>query len=187
MEGDDHDEAYTAIEWGMGLSLEILTPQGPRHSPLPKAICAAPRMRGADALPGSKATSRSKGARRNLGDLVWPAVASAIPGRDRKPKRRSCRGTGEESDGSIVLEKSSNKAVRNGGGEGGGKGPGRRGEVDAEARPGHSAGFGVSQEAPIRGSKLNGLPKPRTSITLDFRQEPGAGKPHAGICGGGAG
>jgi hypothetical protein len=29
-------------------------------------------------------------------------------------------------------------------------------EVDAEARPGHSAGFGVSQEAPIRGSNLNG-------------------------------
>ena len=60
-------------------------------------------------------------------------------------------------------------------------------EVDAEARPGHSAGFGVSQEAPIRGSNLNGLPKPRTLITFDLRQEPGAGKPHAGICGGGAG
>ena len=60
-------------------------------------------------------------------------------------------------------------------------------EVGAEARPGHSAGFGVSQEAPIRGSTLNGPPKPRTSITFDRRQEPGAGKPHAGICGGGAG
>ena len=44
-------------------------------------------MRGADALPGSKATSRSKGSRRNLGDLVWPAVAWAIPGRDRKSRR----------------------------------------------------------------------------------------------------
>src|SRR3954465_2695491 len=60
-------------------------------------------------------------------------------------------------------------------------------EVDAEARPGHSAGFGVSQEAPIRGSNLNGPSKPRTSITFDLRQEPGARKPHAGICGGGAG
>jgi len=58
-------------------------------------------------------------------------------------------------------------------------------EVDAEARPGHSAGYGVSQEAPIRGSNLNGLSKPRTLITFDLRQEPGAGKPHAGICGGG--
>ena len=49
-------------------------------------------------------------------------------------------------------------------------------KVDAEARPGHSAGVGVSQEAPIRGSHLNGTPKPRTSVTFDLRQEPGAGK-----------
>src|SRR3954469_635369 len=88
-------------------------------------MCGA-AMRGPVALPGSEATSRKKGTRRNLGDLVWPAVACAIPGRDRKPRRRSCRGTGEESDGSIVLEKPSNKAVRSGGGEGGGKGPSRR-------------------------------------------------------------
>ena len=60
-------------------------------------------------------------------------------------------------------------------------------EVDAEARPGRSAGYGVSQEASIRGLNLNGLPKPRTLIMFDLRQEPGAGKPHAGICGGGAG
>ena len=45
-------------------------------------------------------------------------------------------------------------------------------EVDAEARPGHSAGFGVSQEAPIRGSNLNGPPKPRTSITLTSDKSP---------------
>jgi hypothetical protein len=59
--------------------------------------------------------------------------------------------------------------------------------VDAEAGPGHSAGLGLSQEVSTCGSKLNGPPKPRTSIPLDFRQEPGAEKPHAGICGGGAG
>src|SRR5690242_9234606 len=42
-------------------------------------------------------------------------------------------------------------------------------EVDAEARPGHSAGFGVSQEAPIRGSNLNGPPSPerRSRSTSD--------------------
>src|SRR5271165_4123724 len=55
-------------------------------------------MRGAVALPGSEATSRAKGSRWNLGDLVWPAVAVAIPGRGRKARSRSCRGTGEESD-----------------------------------------------------------------------------------------
>ena len=88
-------------------------------------MCGA-AMQGPVALPGSEATSRKKGTRRNLGDLVWPAVAGAIPGRDRKSRRRSCRGTGEESDGSIVLEKPSTKAVRSGGGESGGKGPSRR-------------------------------------------------------------
>jgi hypothetical protein len=82
-------------------------------------------MRGAAALPGSETISRRKGTRRNLGGLVWPAVAKAIPGRDRKSRRRSCRGTDKESDGSIVPMKPSNKAVTNGGGEGGGKGPGR--------------------------------------------------------------
>ena len=45
-------------------------------------------------------------------------------------------------------------------------------EVDAEARPGHSAGPGVSQEAPIRGANLNGPPKPRTSITLTSDKSP---------------
>src|SRR3954469_21336441 len=54
-------------------------------------------------------------------------------------------------------------------------------EVDAEARPAHSAGVGGPQAAPIRGSNLNGPSKPRTSIAFDLRQEPGAGKPHAGI------
>src|SRR4051794_32389606 len=37
-------------------------------------MCGA-AMRGPVALPGSEATSRKKGTRRNLGDLVWPAVA----------------------------------------------------------------------------------------------------------------
>ena len=39
-----------------------------------------PGMRGAVALPWSKIPSRTKGTRRNLGDLVWPAVARSDPG-----------------------------------------------------------------------------------------------------------
>jgi hypothetical protein len=35
---------------------------------------------GTVALPGSEATSRMNGWRRNLGDLTPPAVATAIPG-----------------------------------------------------------------------------------------------------------
>ena len=59
-------------------------------------------MQGAVALPGSKTTSRTNGLRRNLGDLVPPAIAYAVPGHGRKSRRRSCRGRGEESDGCIV-------------------------------------------------------------------------------------
>ena len=38
-------------------------------------------MRGAVAPPESQTTSRRKGARRNLGDLLSPAAASAVAGR----------------------------------------------------------------------------------------------------------
>src|SRR5215472_4132016 len=43
-----------------------------------------------------------KGSRRNLGDLVSPAIAKAVPGHGGKPRRRSCRGRAEESDDCIV-------------------------------------------------------------------------------------
>jgi len=59
-------------------------------------------MRGAVALPGSETISRQKGTRRNLGDLAWPAVALAIPGRDGKARSQSRRGAGEGSDGLVV-------------------------------------------------------------------------------------
>jgi hypothetical protein len=59
-------------------------------------------MRGAVALPGSKNTLRAKGTRRNLGDLISPAIAQAVPGHGGKPRRRSCRGRDEGSDGCIV-------------------------------------------------------------------------------------
>ena len=51
------------------------------------------------------------------------------------------------------------------------------------ARPGH----GVSPKLRACGLRVHGPPKPRTSIAFDLRQEPGAGKPHAGICAGGRG
>src|SRR5947208_2664353 len=68
--GDSGDEAYTAIAWGVGLShvrSDIAGAEG-FHS-LEGNMCGT-AMRGADALPGSKATSRAKGSYRNLGDLV---------------------------------------------------------------------------------------------------------------------
>src|SRR5438552_13870956 len=68
--GDGGCEAYIAIAWGVGLSHERSDIAGAEgfHS-LEGNMCGT-AMRGADALPGSKATSRAKGSYRNLGDLV---------------------------------------------------------------------------------------------------------------------
>ena len=44
-------------------------------------------MRGTAALPGSETSSRTKGSRRNLGDLLLPAVAAAASGRGGKLSR----------------------------------------------------------------------------------------------------
>jgi len=48
-------------------------------------------MRGADALPWSKTPSRSKGSRRNLGDLVTGRAAVSAPVRVGKARSRSRR------------------------------------------------------------------------------------------------
>jgi len=68
--GDSGFEAYTAIAWGVGLSLERSDIAGAEsfHS-LEGNMCGT-AMRGADALPGSKAASRATGSYRNLGGLV---------------------------------------------------------------------------------------------------------------------
>src|SRR3954469_14764975 len=65
--GDVGCEAYTAIAWGVGLSHVRSYIAGAEgfHS-LQGNMCGTV-TRGADALPGSKATSRAKGAHRNLG------------------------------------------------------------------------------------------------------------------------
>ena len=44
----------------------------------------------------------------------------------------------------------------------------------------------VTEAANLR-MEVNGPPKPRTAVASDLRQEPDAGKPHAGICAGGGG
>ena len=73
MEGDDHGEAYTAIVWGGLLSRESSNiAEAEAFSVAEGNMCgtALQGMRGADALPGSKATSRAKGSHRNLGYLA---------------------------------------------------------------------------------------------------------------------
>ena len=70
-------------------------------------------MRGADALPGSKATSRAKGSYRNLGDLVSGrnGVVVAGPHREGEEPKPMMNGP-EKSDPAIVARKPANKAAR---------------------------------------------------------------------------
>src|SRR6266478_2984608 len=82
--GDSGREAYTAIAWGVGLSHERSDIAGAEsfHS-LEGNMCGTV-MRGADALPGSKATSCAKGSRRNLGGLGSDRNGAAVSGPHRE-------------------------------------------------------------------------------------------------------
>ena len=68
--GDSGCEAYTAIAWGVGLSHERSDIAGAESFYSLEGNMCGTAMRGADALPGSKATSRAKGTHRKLGGLV---------------------------------------------------------------------------------------------------------------------
>ena len=69
--GDSGCEAtYTAIAWGVGLSPERSDVAGAESFYSLEGNMCGTAMRGADALPGSKATSRAKGSYRKLGGLV---------------------------------------------------------------------------------------------------------------------
>ena len=110
--GDSGCEAYTAIAWGVGLSHERSDIAGAEslHS-LEGNMCGT-AMRGADALPGSKATSRAKGSHRNLGDLVSGRQALRErdgPHREGEEPKPMMHGR-EKSDHAIVAMKPANKA-----------------------------------------------------------------------------
>src|SRR6266567_1057011 len=113
--GDSGDEAYTAIVWGVGLSHERSDIAGAEsfHS-LEGHMCGTV-MRGADALPGSKATSRAKGSHRNLGDLVSGRRGRVLsaeysgPHREGEEPKPMMHGH-EKSDLAIVAMKPANKA-----------------------------------------------------------------------------
>src|SRR5208282_6906791 len=78
--GDGEGEAYTAIVWGVGLSHEIFNIAGAEAVIDVEGNMCSAVMRGAVALPGSKATSRTKGSRRNLGALTPDHEAMRRPG-----------------------------------------------------------------------------------------------------------
>jgi hypothetical protein len=81
--GDSGCEAYTAIARGAGLSHERSDIAGAESLYSLEGNMCGTAMRGADALPGSKATSRAKGSHRNLGGL-WPSASRERDGPHRE-------------------------------------------------------------------------------------------------------
>jgi len=137
-------------------------------------------MRGAVALPGSKATSRTKGSRRNLGGLTPDHRPTGRPGPHAEGEEPTRMMNGrEKSDSAIVAAKQANKA-------------GRPAAEPVERRAG-AKGRAVQQRAfrtlrrvslrhrgwIVDGRSANDLPP------INPRQEPYAGKPQVRICAGG--
>jgi hypothetical protein len=69
--GDGGCEAYTAIVWGVLLSRESQKIAEAEPVSNVEGNMYGPVMRGVDALAWSKTTSRTKGTRRNLGELTF--------------------------------------------------------------------------------------------------------------------
>jgi hypothetical protein len=145
-------------------------------------------MRGADALPGSKATSRAKGLYRNLGDLMSGRRRHLLyehggPHREGEEPKPKMHGR-EKSDLVIVAMKPANKAKKAhcggicGGGRsgvGGAKGGGQGEYAPAKHVPGTEPGKRVKGVGAYTA----------TCAVTHPRQEPYAGKPHVRIWAGG--
>ena len=89
MEGDDRGEAYTAIVRGGQLSREREQVAEAETVCNVEGNMSDAAMRGVDAPPWSKTPSRTKGTRRNLGDLMFGRAAVAAPVRVGKVLSRS--------------------------------------------------------------------------------------------------
>ena len=114
MEGDDHGEAYTVIVWGVGLSHENLEVAGAETVATVEGNMCGAATRGTVALPGSKATSRAKGSRRNLGDLVLPETTVALGPRQEVEETklpRQTRGVGRVHTTGEAFEQSCKAAA----------------------------------------------------------------------------
>ena len=188
--GDSGCEAYTAIAWGVGLSLVRSDIAGAEGFHWLEGNMCGTAMRGADALPGSKATSRAKGSYRNLGDLGSDrsGVAVAGPHREGEEPKPMMNGP-EKSDSAIVAMKPANKA----------EGPPaarpaeeKHAAEPVERRAGTKGNAGqqstcrtqrrasVSQEP----ERIRQEASDRPAVTHP-RWEPYAGKPHVRFCAGG--
>jgi hypothetical protein len=82
--GDGGREAYTAVMWGVGMSHEIQNIVGAETVSTVEGNMCGTAMRGAVALPGSKATSRAKGSHRKLGGLGSDRSGAAVASQYRE-------------------------------------------------------------------------------------------------------
>ena len=183
MVGDGHDEAYTAIAWGVGLSHGMINIAEAEAVDGAEGYMCGTAMQGPDALPGSKATSRAKGSCRNLGDLALPTAASGGSGPRReaeeaKPSRK-WRGVGRGSSTCEAPEQGWGAQLRRAWREG----PRSEGGWVDQARLRTQCRTPSEKHGPR--PRIGTRASSRVSIALHFREEPGAGKPHAGICAGG--
>ena len=87
--GDDHCEAYTPIVQGGLLSREGYYAAEAEAVDRAEGNMCGPVMRGSIAQPWSKTPSRTKGRRRNLGDLAFGRAVSIAPVRMGKVMSRS--------------------------------------------------------------------------------------------------
>ena len=87
--GDGGREAYTAVMWGVGMSHERHNIVGAETVGTVEGNMCGTVTRGADALPGSMATSRTKGSHRNLGDPAFDRGGAATSARIGKARSRS--------------------------------------------------------------------------------------------------
>ena len=89
--GDGGCEAYTAIAWGVGLSHERSYIAGAESFYSLEGNMCGTVMRGAVALPGSKATSRAKdriGTWEVSSLTHWPCASTVRAGKVRSQRRR---------------------------------------------------------------------------------------------------
>jgi len=166
------------------LSHEMESSQGRRLLDLPNATRAVPVCEVPSALPGSESPSRAQGSRRNLGDLMRGRVALCRAGPPRKGEEPSpWMNVHEKSDGCVVPSKPRTKPGDSPVAESveGRRPVGRK--ASGDIRPGHRTGYGVHRKPRAYEQMVLMVPP----VASDSRQEPGAGKPHAGICAGGPG
>ena len=175
--GDSGCEAYTATAWGVGLSRERSDIAGAESFYSLEGNMCGTAMRGAVALPGSKATSRAKGSYRNLGDLISDPLAMCLNGPCREGEEPTpAMYGGEKSDRAIVAMKPANKAERSAA-ESVERRAGTKGNADQQST--YRAQNRISvQQALERIRKVFAVTHPRW--------EPYAGKPHVRIWAGGA-